>query len=502
MATNNAFGWNTWVWTGAYTRAVAPTAQPAQVITPAQNTVSPTVWVLNPINPKDQYHKKAIVGIVTQQPQEAIMAKTLKSTKIPDWLDPSDLHTALSFVHDVKAGSGLWELISAYVPLWYSTGLVQSNHDYIKSVEWQPDFSTTTQEWQWWMAKAWQAVLWAWAMVWGLYWAGEITNKLWTVAYNAWLPKLEKEVAYSIQKKPILRTMEQTAKDYNLWGTRKWMASNAYAWMQDIFKNKIDPAIDALDNAWLWVSYWGIRANAHALIDENKQLSKVAKMDIKEAVDSYIEDLTSKVGNTTTYRDLQNSKSALDSSAPKKIASGKISQNAGDMAKKYIADASRDTLHEWLQTVLPESKSLMADYANLNAVYKQWIKAWLEKPLWGVLGMESAVLKSAAYPIATVWGKIMQNLWKLAKIPAEKIAEWVSMIAKTVGKWLKAVWPTLKELDPTWILSNIIENELYGQDLKWYQVNNFSQFRLMWDDAETAAKRARATDPNKFIVSA
>ena len=31
--------------------------------------------------------------------------------------------------------------------------------------------------------------------------------------------------------------------------------------------------------------------------------------------------VTSKVGNTTTYRDLQNSKSALDSSAPKKIAS-------------------------------------------------------------------------------------------------------------------------------------------------------------------------------------
>lgn len=332
----------------------------------------------------------------------------------------------------------------------------------------------------------WIGVWWTiWAIAWS-YWIGKATENIGESIYWLTLPPWVDE-ARAIQKNkawlwPKPRTTVETAIDKNIMWTRSMIGTQAEKEANKIFTKTVNPMLEKATT----------KTNVQWLIDELwTEIEKFAKWDpdkLAEYNDALIEMKKSfwdKKFSELSQKELHELKSWLQGRTPQKFFKGKEITNAYQELRAKLATKLTKNLHTNLtQEFWENTAKLYKDYANLQWLKEVWVKsrsaAWLK---WWFGWFWSTIAQELATPATTVWGKALVSAGKLLQKPAELTLKWIKAIAKA--------WKGILSADPTGILWNIIENEIYTKDLKWQQFPIRHQMILWWMNKEEATKKAK-----------
>lgn len=337
----------------------------------------------------------------------------------------------------------------------------------------------------------WIGVWWTiWAIAWS-YWIGKATENIGESIYWLTLPPWVDE-ARAIQKNkawlwPKPRTTVETAIDKNIMWTRSMIGTQAEKEANKIFTKTVNPMLEKATT----------KTNVQWLIDELwTEIEKFAKWDpdkLAEYNDALIEMKKSfwdKKFSELSQKELHELKSWLQGRTPQKFFKGKEITNAYQELRAKLATKLTKNLHTNLtQEFWEDTAKLYKDYANLQWLKEVWVKsrsaAWLK---WWFGWFWSTIAQELATPATTVWGKALVSVGKLLQKPAELTLKWIKSIAKA--------WKGILSADPTGILSNIIENEIYTKDLKWNQLRVWWEMVVSWMDKEEATKEAKKIKAN------
>lgn len=160
----------------------------------------------------------------------------------------------------------------------------------------------------------------------------------------------------------------------------------------------------------------------------------------------------------------------------------------------YIENMANKTLRETNKIIKPsiieKAWEVVWKVANV-ALRKTWVLDIVKNTLWWIIWESNKTI--SALELEKQLPKILKALWKT--VPE------IKTVSKSILKWVWKLGKWVLSADPTWILSSIIENELYGKWLKWAQIQEFTDLKLQWKSAEEAAKEAKKVDPNKQWIT-
>lgn len=379
----------------------------------------------------------------------------------------------------------------------------------------------------WWTAKA----LWLWSLAW--WWVGKIFEWVWTYIYkNIWWisPTQEQTLQIKEWRTPIqkilwikpewsaewnIRTTTQTALErwwifkQVWWSTTR--ATTATQTARRVWNKEVSPILNSITDKF---SLTNIRNSALKIAGnvKNKFTSASYRQWVDEVFDALLESISQ---NKYLKRMDLNNMSAND---VQQLRSHIMKMDIP--ASAYRWTTLKDSYKQWASTFIKALKKSLTDsvakaWWDVKKFERAYIDYWnlvdlaetSAKKAWTLpsQNLQQMISSTTGKPLSSlstfVW-KWLYKVWKWLEFPAKLLTKWVKQISKIASKWLKAMSPTLKSLDPTWTLFNIIENEIEWKWLKWYQINDFTQLRLMWLPAKEAAKEAKKSDPNKFTIRA
>ena len=519
---NNAIGSGFWLWGGQ------------------SNITGTNIGILSPLNSKLPLFQKAIWGIVKNNLQSKLPT-ILKSNTNPDWLSTSDISGAISFVHDVKSGSGITELIKTYSPLWmWEPSDIQNHYNYIKKN--MPDNPSISQQIPW---AIWYGALWIWTAF-GL--KSIFGNKL---------PE-------TLSTQPVVGWGNLTTKDAN---TATKLVNTLFKW--------IDPAKNEEQIMWWQIISKLANPNTKTYKDLYQQLPQIKQKYYNQPIEFNGQSTT--FGNALESIPVKDNKLSIDLINNMRWNLTDVSWQPSFGHEDLFNElwVTLDKFQQWKAT-LKDQTEIKTMINKFNQVWTEW---WKEK-WWLTAQWYNNVYKKIQWQIETTaadawlwWVKefnqwysaiteVEKPLYNMAKWVAKetatlvkpwftqkvwtavgKVIDWVSgWSIKWALKWLGVVWEnsskassldiekqlpsilnklskTLPEInwamwtilwrvwqlwkgvlsaDPTGILSQIIIESLSNKDLTGSQVQDYVNLRWQWMSTDEAWNEARKIKPIKW----
>ena len=429
----NQFWFNTDI--AGVTKSAIPKIIPMSVVKPKAKKpilsankpriASTTFWLIKPTRADEKTVLQAVAEITESTLSNNTTWQKAIFDKYSSQLSPEAFNDVLSLSSDLMAWSWKEEMMEAYKQKQLNPEMVGIVHDIFTDTK--EMFNLTAWGDIWWVSWIWDKALkaaWIWAAAGWVAMVWNALEKVWDLVYWLWIPRDKSQIAKWFMWEKI-KTIKDTAKQYNIMGTNTMIGKQSYKVMKKIAEKQINPARKVLD-AWPKISYNIVKNNAIQLVQEDASLTILAKKNIIDDINWFFDkDIIPVEGKVTTYENLNKIKSSLDNTTSARTIAWKVPLWWGDAYKSYVAKASRKTIYDGFQSIWVD-KNILQDYGNMKTIFTKAVWEWAKDPIGWILAMESEVLKTSLKPASTIWWRIL----------------WVS------GKWLKEITliPTLRRL--------------------------------------------------------